>query len=258
MKKRIGLLSTILLTCFMAAGCVNLDVDISVDKRGNITSSASMSMPSYLVKDTDSLKESILNESPEAEIEIYESEGKTFATVKNSLGNVLNLHKGHKKSRSGPEDIIQIEKENGFLYNKYNCAILLEDTLNDKIDNSNKYILSMMDNILDFKFTLRLPLQVETNSTEYIKDNNGLHTYTWDYEFSDIEDMHISVKVPNFKLIFTIMVVLLAAIVYWICRRKNKKSINADTISESIGIEEGKTTDNDIKDEILDDKQELF
>lgn len=227
-KKRITLLFVAILCSFMTTGCISLNMNVSIDKKGNMTNSASLSMPTYLVgQDADLLKESILNENPDSEVNVYEYESKTYTEIKNSPGNISKLYKQYKKNPDNIQDFLYLDKKNSFLYDKYSCTFFLKDVLLDNLDEDDAFTLAMMDSMLDFSFRLELPMElIEGNNTHYIDESDGIYTYIWNYSLSEIDDIYVSFKVLNLKpLLLTLLAIFSGGILLFIRRNKSINNI---------------------------------
>lgn len=222
MKKLIALI-TIFISIFVLTGCVNTDITLDIDKKGNISASAQILSSDYLMKGIDEtkLKESYSN------VEKITEPGKTGYKITENLGNIKDIKIDNNKDLSKYADLIKINQEDKFLYNIYDVNIRLKDYMQKNMSSEEVGILSLLGSGFDLNFHLNTPLKlIESNATSN-SEEDGIHTYNWDFNLGNVDNIHAKVKIPNIKniamLVFAI-IVLIGIIVFIIKKEKRKKN----------------------------------
>ncbi|WP_195937820.1 hypothetical protein [Romboutsia sp. 1001713B170131_170501_G6] len=221
--KKLTALITIFISIFVLTGCVNTDITLDIDKKGNISASAQILSSDYLMKGIDEtkLKESYSN------VEKITGPGKTGYKITENLGNIKDIKIDNNKDLSKYADLIKINQEDKFLYNIYDVNIRIKDYMQKNMSSEEVGILSLLGSGFDLNFHLNTPLKlIESNATSN-SEENGIHTYNWDFNLGNVDNIHAKVKIPNIKniamLVFAI-IVLIGIIVFIIKKEKRKKN----------------------------------
>lgn len=222
MKKLIALI-TIFISIFVLTGCVNTDITLDIDKKGNISASAQILSSDYLMKGIDEtkLKESYSN------VEKITEPGKTGYKITENLGNIKDIKIDNNKDLSKYADLIKINQEDKFLYNIYDVNIMLKDYMQKNMSSEEVGILSLLGSGFDLNFQLNTPLKlIESNATSN-SEEDGIHTYNWDFNLGNVDNIHAKVKIPNIKniamLVFAIIVLI--GIIVFIIKKRKKNNI---------------------------------
>lgn len=222
MKKLIALI-TIFISIFVLTGCVNTDITLDIDKKGNISASAQILSSDYLMKGIDEtkLKESYSN------VEKITEPGKTGYKITENLGNIKDIKIDNNKDLSKYADLIKINQEDKFLYNIYDVNIRLKDYMQKNMSSEEVGILSLLGSGFDLNFQLNTPLKlIESNATSN-SEEDGIHTYNWDFNLGNVDNIHAKVKIPNIKniamLVFAIIVLI--GIIVFIIKKRKKNNI---------------------------------
>ena len=122
MRKFIVLI-TMIITTTILAGCVNSDITLDVDKKGNASLTAQILSNDTLMK---GINEDDLKQSYDS-VEKITDEGKTGYRITKNLGNITNLDLKNNKDMSKYADIVDINTQNKFFYTIYDVNIKLKD-----------------------------------------------------------------------------------------------------------------------------------
>ncbi|MFQ9311155.1 MAG: hypothetical protein ACLR2K_14480 [Paraclostridium sordellii] len=222
MRKFIVLI-TMIITTTILAGCVNSDITLDVDKKGNASLTAQILSNDTLMKgiNADDLKQSYDS------VEKITDEGKTGYRITKNLGNITNLDLKNNKDMSKYADIVDINTQNKFFYTIYDVNIKLKDYMKKNLSNEEMGILNLFGSNFDLNFHLNTPIKLISSNATTTSDKDGVYTYNWDFSLGNLENIQASAKIPNVTnilivSIISIIVVIILAI-FIIRKRKSGK-----------------------------------
>lgn len=222
MRKFIVLI-TMIITTTILAGCVNSDITLDVDKKGNASLTAQILSNDTLMK---GINEDDLKQSYDS-VEKITDEGKTGYRITKNLGNITNLDLKNNKDMSKYADIVDINTQNKFFYTIYNVNIKLKDYMKKNLSNEEMGILNLFGSNFDLNFHLNTPIKLISSNATTTSDKDGVYTYNWDFSLGNLENIQASAKIPNVTnilivSIISIIVVIILAI-FIIRKRKSGK-----------------------------------
>lgn len=222
MRKFIVLI-TMIITTTILAGCVNSDITLDVDKKGNASLTAQILSNDTLMK---GINEDDLKQSYDS-VEKITDEGKTGYRITKNLGNITNLDLKNNKDMSKYADIIDINTQNKFFYTIYDVNIKLKDYMKKNLSNEEMGILNIFGSNFDLNFHLNTPIKLISSNATTTSDKDGVYTYNWDFSLGNLENIQASAKIPNVTnilivSIISIIVVIILAI-FIIRKRKSGK-----------------------------------
>ncbi|MDU1454962.1 MAG: hypothetical protein E6912_09220 [Paeniclostridium sordellii] len=222
MRKFIVLI-TMIITTTILAGCVNSDITLDVDKKGNASLTAQILSNGTLMK---GINEDDLKQSYDS-VEKITDEGKTGYRITKNLGNITNLDLKNNKDMSKYADIVDINTQNKFFYTIYDVNIKLKDYMKKKLSNEEMGILNLFGSNFDLNFHLNTPIKLISSNATTTSDKDGVYTYNWDFSLGNLENIQASAKIPNVTnilivSIISIIVVIILAI-FIIRKRKSGK-----------------------------------
>ena len=222
MRKFIVLI-TMIITTTILAGCVNSDITLDVDKKGNASLTAQILSNDTLMK---GINEDDLKQSYDSGEKITD-EGKTGYRITKNLGNITNLDLKNNKDMSKYADIVDINTQNKFFYTIYDVNIKLKDYMKKNLSNEEMGILNLFGSNFDLNFHLNTPIKLISSNATTTSDKDGVYTYNWDFSLGNLENIQASAKIPNVTnilivSIISIIVVIILAI-FIIRKRKSGK-----------------------------------
>ncbi|CEJ74130.1 Protein of uncharacterised function (DUF3153([[Clostridium] sordellii] len=222
MRKFIVLI-TMIITTTILAGCVNSDITLDVDKKGNASLTAQILSNDTLMK---GINEDDLKQSYDS-VEKITDEGKTGYRITKNLGNITNLDLKNNKDMSKYADIVDINTQNKFFYTIYDVNIKLKDYMKKNLSSEEMGILSLFGSNFDLNFHLNTPIKLISSNATTTSDKDGVYTYNWDFSLGNLENIQASAKIPNVTnilivSIISIIVVIILAI-FIIRKRKSGK-----------------------------------
>ncbi|CEQ29438.1 Protein of uncharacterised function (DUF3153) [[Clostridium] sordellii] len=222
MRKFIVLI-TMIITTTILAGCVNSDITLDVDKKGNASLTAQILSNDTLMK---GINEGDLKQSYDS-VEKITDEGKTGYRITKNLGNITNLDLKNNKDMSKYADIVDINTQNKFFYTIYDVNIKLKDYMKKNLSNEEMGILNLFGSNFDLNFHLNTPIKLISSNATTTSDKDGVYTYNWDFSLGNLENIQASAKIPNVTnilivSIISIIVVIILAI-FIIRKRKSGK-----------------------------------
>lgn len=212
----------IFISVIILTGCVDSDITLNIDKKGNAKLSTQIMGSDYLMGDINEqqLKEKYDN------VEKITEPGKTGYKITENLGNLANLNIKNNKDLSQYSDIIDIKKDQKFFYNIYNVDIKLKDYMQNNMSNEEMGMLSLFGSNFDLGFHLNTPLELISSNATSSSQNDGVYTYNWDLNLGSLDNIQASVKVPNITNILIVagisLILILGLAVFIIKKRKNK------------------------------------
>ncbi|AUN14808.1 DUF3153 domain-containing protein [Paraclostridium sordellii] len=222
MRKFIVLI-TMIITTTILAGCVNSDITLDVDKKGNASLTAQILSNDTLMK---GINEDDLKQSYDS-VEKITDDGKTGYRITKNLGNITNLDLKNNKDMSKYADIVDINTQNKFFYTIYDVNIKLKDYMKKNLSNEEMGILNLFGSNFDLNFHLNTPIKLINSNATTTSDKDGVYTYNWDFSLGNLENIQASAKIPNVTnilivSIISIIVVIILAI-FIIRKRKSGK-----------------------------------
>lgn len=222
MRKFIVLI-TMIITTTILAGCVNSDITLDVDKKGNASLTAQILSNDTLMK---GINEDDLKQSYDS-VEKITDEGKTGYRITKNLGNITNLDLKNNKDMSKYADIVDINTQNKFFYTIYDVNIKLKDYMKKNLSNEEMGILNLFGSNFDLNFHLNTPIKLISSNATTTSDKDSVYTYNWDFSLGNLENIQASAKIPNVTnilivSIISIIVVIILAI-FIIRKRKSGK-----------------------------------
>lgn len=222
MKKVLNIL-IVCISVFILNGCVNTDVSLDIDKKGDIKLQAKLLSSEYLIS---KINENELKNTYKDVEKITES-GKTGYKITDNLGNIKNLNIEDSKKLEEYKDLVSIKKKEEFIYNMYDINIHLKDYLNNGMNSEELSIINLIGSGVDVNLHLNTPLElIESNATSSSKDN-GINTYNWEFNLSNIDNIHVKTRIPNIKNIsmvgISILIIIFTLILMIFIAKKKRK-----------------------------------
>lgn len=222
--KKILISIIMIISVVMLTGCVNSDISLNIDKKGNASVTAKILSSDYLM---NGINEQELKSNYDS-VEKITEQGKTGYKITENLGNIANLKQNNIKSIDKFDDLVSVKKVDSFLYNTYDINIKLKDYMNKNISNEEKGMLSLFGSGFDLNFNLNTPIElVESNANSNSK-KDGIYTYNWNLNLSNLENIHVKAKIPNVQNIIIIsilgIILILGLAVFILKKRSNKNN----------------------------------
>ncbi|MEG2848508.1 MAG: hypothetical protein RR904_07100 [Bacilli bacterium] len=214
---------TIIMTVLILTGCVNSDISLNIDKKGNASLSAQILSSDYLMNgiNEQDLKSNYDN------VEKITEPGKSGYKITEKLGNIKDLNLKDNKGLSQYSDIVNIKKEETFFYTTYDVNIKLKDYMQKNISNEEMGVLNLLGSNFDLNFHFNAPMKLIESNASSSSEKDGIYTYNWDFNLGNIENIQASAKIPNIKNILIVaaisLVVIIGLAIFIIKKRKNKK-----------------------------------
>lgn len=222
--KKIFISICMIVSIFMLTGCVNSDITLNIDKKGNASVTAQILSSDYLM---DGINEQELKSNYDNVKKITES-GKTGYKITENLGNIADLKQNNSKGIEKFGDLVSVKKEDSFLSNTYDINIKLKDYISKNMSKEEMGMLNLFGSGFDLNFNLNTPIElVESNANSNSK-KDGIYNYNWNLNLSNLENIHVKAKIPNVKNIVIIsilgIVLILGLAIFILKKRKNKNN----------------------------------
>lgn len=218
---------TLLLVCIniILAGCVNADLTVDIDARGNMNMLMKVLANDNLAnrityKDLKNIKKEYKIDSLE---KISENNQSGYLMTK-QLGNIKDrISKTNQDIKNNR--MINIIENKGFVFNTYDITLKLKDLINGDVSKEKLSMINLIGNSANMSFHIKSPFKLlDSNATSIQKEEDGRTTYTWSYTLKTLDNINIKFKVPNFTNISIIMGVIILIIIscFIFIIRKNK------------------------------------
>ncbi|WP_018589950.1 LPXTG cell wall anchor domain-containing protein [Terrisporobacter glycolicus] len=222
-------LLAVLLVCFsiLLVGCVNTDLTLDIDKKGNMTMAMKLLINNYMAENmTEEDLQKVKEEYKADSIEKINEANQSGYLLKKDLGNIKDL------MASGNKDIkdnkfINISEEKSLIYNTYDVTLNIKEALLGEMTEEDLSMLSFIGNSASMNLHMTTPFKLsESNATSTIEEKDGRTTYSWDYTLNTLDSIHVKFNVPNFSNIIMIIggitVIVIGGFVF-VRKRKNKE-----------------------------------
>lgn len=222
-------LLAVLLVCFsiLLVGCVNTDLTLDIDKKGNMTMAMKLLINNYMAENmTEEDLQKVKEEYKADSIEKINEANQSGYLLKKDLGNIKDL------MASGNKDIkdnkfINISEEKSLIYNTYDVTLNIKEALIGEMTEEDLSMLSFIGNSASMNLHMTTPFKLsESNATSTIEEKDGRTTYSWDYTLNTLDSIHVKFNVPNFSNIIMIIggitVIAIGGFVF-VRKRKNKE-----------------------------------
>ena len=208
------------MTVVILTGCVDSDINLNVDKKGNISLSTQILSNDFLM---ENIKEQDLK-SKFDNVEKIKDLGKSGFKITENLGNITDLKIKDNKNLSEYADIIDIKKNEKFLYTMYDVNIKLKDYMQKNMNKEEIGVLNLFGSGFNLGFHLNVPVELTESNATSNSVKNGIYTYNWDFTLNNLNNIHVEGKVPNIKniLILSVAILILIIIVAILIIRKIK------------------------------------
>ncbi|GAA0714610.1 transmembrane domain-containing protein [Paraclostridium ghonii] len=222
--KKILISIFMIISVVMLTGCVNSDISLNIDKKGNASVTAKILSSDYLM---NGINEQELKSNYDS-VEKITEQGKTGYKITENLGNIANLKQNNIKGIDKFDDLVSVKKVDSFLSNTYDINIKLKDYMNKNISNEEMGMLNLFGSGFDLNFNLNIPMElVESNANSNSK-KDGIYTYNWNLNLSNLENIHVKAKIPNVKNIMILsilgIILILGLAVFILKKRRNKNN----------------------------------
>ncbi|MEG2789917.1 MAG: hypothetical protein RR942_19115 [Romboutsia sp.] len=220
--RKLTVLITMIITTVILTGCVNSDITLDIDKKGNASLSAQILSNESLI---NGINESDLKANYD-NVEKITEDGKSGYRITENLGNITDLNLKDNKDMSKYADIVDIKTKKQFFYTVYDVNIKLKDYMKNNLSNEELGVLNLFGSNFNLNFHLNTPMKLLQSNATSTSDKDGTYTYNWDLNLANLENIQASAKVPNvtnilIASIITIVVVVILAI-FILKKRKNK------------------------------------
>lgn len=223
--KKILISILIFISIIALTGCVDSDITLNIDQKGNAKLSTQIIGSDYLI---GNINEKQLKEKYDDVEKITES-GKTGYKITENLGNLSDLNLKNNKDLSKYSDIIDIKKNQKFFCDIYNINIKLKDYMKNNMSNEEMAMLNLLGSNFNVGFHLNTPIELISSNATSTSQNNGLYNYNWDLNLGSLENIEVSAKVPNITNILIVicvsLILILVFAVFIIKKRKSNKNI---------------------------------
>lgn len=222
--KKIFISISMIVSIFMLTGCVNSDITLNIDKKGNASVTAQILSSDYLM---DGINEQELKSNYD-NVEKIEKSGKTGYKITENLGNIADLKQNNSKGIEKFGDLVSVKKEDSFLSNTYDINIKLKDYISKNMSKEEMGMLNLFGSGFDLNFNLNTPIElVESNANSNSK-KDGIYNYNWNLNLSNLENIHVKAKIPNVQNIMIIsilgIVLIIGLAIFILKKRKNKNN----------------------------------
>lgn len=222
-------LLAILLVCFsiLLVGCVNTDITLDIDKKGNMTMAMKLLTNNYVAENiTQEDLQKVKEEYKADSIEKINEDNQSGYLLNKDLGNIKDLvSRGNKDIKDSK--FINISEEKSLIYNTYDVTLNMKEPLIGQMTEEDLSILSFIGNSASMNLHMTTPFKlVESNATSTFEEKDGRTTYSWDYTLNTLDNIHVKFNVPNFSNIIIIAggvgVIAICGFIF-IRKRKNKE-----------------------------------
>lgn len=222
MKKMLILIS-IIISIFMITGCVNTDISLDIDKKGNMKIIGQLISSDYLMNgiDENELKNSFDN------VEKISEPGKTGYKITEDLGNIKDLNLSKDNKLKDYKDLVDVNIDDRFIYDIYDVNIYLKDYMQKGMTSEEIGIINIFGSGLNLDLHLNTPISLEESNASSSSKNAGINTYNWDLSLGNLDNIHIKFKVPNIQniVILIIGVALIMVLAIFILKRKRNNRV---------------------------------
>ncbi|WP_455538537.1 hypothetical protein [Terrisporobacter sp.] len=223
-------LSILLLVCLtiMLAGCVNTDLTLDIDKKGNMNMSMKVLANDYIAskvtkEDLKNVKEKFVVD----DVEKISENGQLGYLLTKKLGNI-NDSLFKKDNDIKRNKLIDVKEDKGLIFNTYDITLKLKDNIINQVSKKDLQVLNFIGDSVNVNFHVKSPFKLlDSNATSEKKESDGRTVYDWDYTLGTLDNINIKFRVPNLKnieILIGLAVLILICCFIFIKRRKNKKN----------------------------------
>lgn len=220
--KKILISICMIISVVILTGCVNSDITLNIDKKGNASITAQILSSDYLI---NGINEKELKSNYD-NVEKITEPGKTGYKITENLGNISNLKQNNSKGKEKFADLVSVKKEYSFLSNTYDINIKLKDYISKNMSDEEMGMLSLFGSGFDLNFNLNTPIELADSNANSNSKKDGIYTYNWNLNLSNLENIHVKAKIPNVQNIMIVsalgIILILGLAVFILKKRKNK------------------------------------
>lgn len=220
--KKILISICMIISVVILTGCVNSDITLNIDKKGNASITAQILSSDYLM---NGINEKELKSNYD-NVEKITEPGKTGYKITENLGNISNLKQNNSKGKEKFADLVSVKKEDSFLSNTYDINIKLKDYISKNMSDEEMGMLSLFGSGFDLNFNLNTPIELADSNANSNSKKDGIYTYNWNLNLSSLENIHVKAKIPNVQNIMILsalgIILILGLAVFILKKRKNK------------------------------------
>ncbi|MCC3867437.1 LPXTG cell wall anchor domain-containing protein [Terrisporobacter mayombei] len=222
-------LLAVLLVCFsiLLVGCVNTDLTLDIDKKGNMTMAMKLLTNNYMATNmTEEDLQRVKEEYKADSIEKINEPNQSGYLLKKDLGNIKGLMSSENKNIKDNK-FINISEEKSLIYNTYDVTLNIKEALLGEMTEEDLSMLSFIGNSASMNLHMTIPFKLsESNATSTVEEKDGRTTYNWDYTLNTLDSIHVKFNVPNISNIIMIIsgvaVIVIGGFIF-IRKRKNKE-----------------------------------
>lgn len=220
--KKILISICMIISVGILTGCINSDITLNIDKKGNASITAQILSSDYLMNgiNEQELKSNYDN------VEKITEPGKTGYKITENLGNISNLKQNNSEGKKKFADLVSVKKEDSFLSSTYDINIELKDYISENMSDEEMGMLSLFGSGFDLNFNLNTPIELAESNANSNSKKDGIYTYNWNLNLSNLENIHVKAKIPNVQNIIIVsalgIILILGLAVFILKKRKNK------------------------------------
>ena len=222
-------LLAVLLVCFsiLLVGCVNTDLTLDIDKKGNMTMAMKLLTNNYMATSiTEEDLQSVKKEYKADSIEKINENNQSGYLLKKDLGNIKGLMSSENKDIKDNK-FINISEEKNLIYNTYDVTLNIKEALLGEMTEEDMSMLNFIGNSASMNLHMTTPFKLsESNATSTVEEKDGRTTYNWNYTLNTLDSIHVKFNVPNITNIIMIisgaLVIAIGGFIF-IRKRKNKE-----------------------------------
>ena len=222
-------LLAVLLVCFsiLLVGCVNTDLTLDIDKKGNMTMAMKLLTNNYMATSiTEEDLQSVKKEYKADSIEKINESNQSGYLLKKDLGNIKGLMSSENKDIKDNK-FINISEEKNLIYNTYDVTLNIKEALLGEMTEEDMSMLNFIGNSASMNLHMTTPFKLsESNATSTVEEKDGRTTYNWNYTLNTLDSIHVKFNVPNITNIIMIisgaLVIAIGGFIF-IRKRKNKE-----------------------------------
>ena len=222
-------LLAVLLVCFsiLLVGCVNTDLTLDIDKKGNMTMAMKLLTNNYMATNiTEEDLQSVKKEYKADSIEKINENNQSGYLLKKDLGNIKGLMSSENKDIKDNK-FINISEEKNLIYNTYDVTLNIKEALLGEMTEEDMSMLNFIGNSASMNLHMTTPFKLsESNATSTVEEKDGRTTYNWNYTLNTLDSIHVKFNVPNITNIIMIisgaLVIAIGGFIF-IRKRKNKE-----------------------------------
>lgn len=222
-------LLAVLLVCssILLVGCVNTDLTLDIDKKGNMTMAMKLLTNNYMATNiTEEDLQSVKKEYKADSIEKINESNQSGYLLKKDLGNIKGLMSSENKDIKDNK-FINISEEKNLIYNTYDVTLNIKEALLGEMTEEDMSMLNFIGNSASMNLHMTTPFKLsESNATSTVEEKDGRTTYNWNYTLNTLDSIHVKFNVPNITNIIMIIsgaVVIAIGGFIFIRKRKNKE-----------------------------------